>query len=48
VARLWAAGAVLLGKTNMPELTLAGETENLIYGRTNNLCFPKIHHTRNP
>jgi amidase len=36
VARLRAAGAILLGKTNTPELTLAGETNNLIYGQTNN------------
>ena len=36
MARLRAAGAILLGKTNTPELTLAGETDNLIYGRTNN------------
>jgi amidase len=36
VARLRAAGAVLLGKTNTPELTLAAETANLVYGRTNN------------
>ncbi|MBI3327509.1 MAG: amidase, partial [Nitrospinae bacterium] len=36
VARLRAAGAILLGKTNTPELTLAGETDNLVYGRTNN------------
>lgn len=36
VARLRAAGAILLGKTNTPELTLAGETDNLLYGRTNN------------
>ena len=36
VARLRAAGAVLLGKTNTPELTYAGETDNLVYGRTNN------------
>ena len=28
VARLRAAGAILLGKTNTPELTLAGETDN--------------------
>ena len=35
-ARLRAAGAILLGKTNTPELTLAGETNNLVYGRTNN------------
>jgi len=36
VARLRDAGAILLGKTNTPELTLSGETDNLIYGRTNN------------
>jgi amidase len=36
VARLRAAGAILLGKTNTPELTLAGETDNLVYGQTNN------------
>ncbi|KAA3643139.1 MAG: amidase [Chloroflexi bacterium] len=36
IARLRAAGAIILGKTNTPELTLAGETNNLIYGRTNN------------
>ena len=36
VARLRAAGSILLGKTNTPELTLAGESDNLIYGRTNN------------
>ena len=36
VARLRSAGAILLGKTNTPELTLAGETNNLIYGQTNN------------
>jgi len=36
VARLRDAGAVLLGKTNTPELTLSAETSNLIYGRTLN------------
>ena len=36
VARLRSAGAILLGKTNTPEFTLALETDNLIYGRTNN------------
>jgi amidase len=36
VARLRQAGAILLGKTNTPELTLWGETDNLVYGRTNN------------
>lgn len=36
VARLNEAGAILLGKTNTPELTLAFETDNLVYGRSNN------------
>ena len=36
VSRLREAGAILVGKTNTPELTLAYETDNLIYGRTNN------------
>lgn len=36
VARLRSAGAIILGKTNTPELTLAGETDNFVYGRTNN------------
>ena len=36
VRRLRDAGAILLGKTNTPELTLSYETDNLVYGRTNN------------
>jgi amidase len=36
VARLRAAGAIFLGKTNVPELAGAVETDNLVYGRTNN------------
>lgn len=36
VARLRAAGAVILGVTNTPELLMAWETDNLLYGRTNN------------
>jgi Asp-tRNA(Asn)/Glu-tRNA(Gln) amidotransferase A subunit family amidase len=36
VARLRAAGAVILGVTNAPEMLMAWETANLIYGRTNN------------
>src|SRR2546429_6913591 len=35
VARLRAAGAVILGVTNTPELLMAWETDNLLYGRTN-------------
>src|ERR1700753_3515121 len=33
---LRAAGAIFLGKTNVPELAGAIETDNLVYGRTNN------------
>jgi amidase len=36
VARLRAAGAIVVGKTNTPDLTLSYETNNLVYGRTNN------------
>lgn len=36
VARLRAAGAIVLGKTNTPEFTLAGITDNAVYGRTSN------------
>ena len=36
VARLREAGAILLGKTNTPEFTLSFETNNLVYGQTNN------------
>lgn len=36
VARLRRAGAILLGKTNTPEITAGEETTNAVYGRTNN------------
>ncbi len=36
VSRLRNAGAIVLGKTNCAELTLSYETDNLVYGRTNN------------
>lgn len=36
VARLRAAGAVLVGKTNVPELTLEGYTKNDLFGVTRN------------
>ena len=36
VKRLRAAGAIILGKTNTPDLTLSGETNNPVYGRTSN------------
>ena len=36
VARLRAAGAIVLGKTNVPQLLIFNETDNPVYGRTNN------------
>src|SRR5579875_1062433 len=36
VDRLCEAGAMVLGTTNCPELLMAYETDNLLYGRTNN------------
>lgn len=36
VARVRAAGAILLGKTNTPEFTWSSETDNDVYGRTSN------------
>ena len=36
VARLKNAGAIVLGNTNVPEFLMAYETDNLLYGRTNN------------
>lgn len=35
-ARLRAAGAILIGKTNVPEFGLGSHTFNPVYGRTNN------------
>jgi len=36
VKRLKNAGAIVLGTTNTPEFLMAWETDNLLYGRTNN------------
>jgi amidase len=36
VARLRSAGAVLVGKTNLPELTMDYQTDSPLFGRTNN------------
>ncbi len=36
VHRLREQGAILMGKTNTPEFTLSFQTDNLVYGRTNN------------
>lgn len=40
VARLQAAGAILLGKTNVPELLGNYETDNFVTGRTNHPLHP--------
>jgi Asp-tRNA(Asn)/Glu-tRNA(Gln) amidotransferase A subunit family amidase len=42
VARLRAAGAIVLGKTNTPALCFCQETENALYGRTNNPWNPLL------
>ena len=34
--RMRAAGAIVLGKTNVAQLLMAAETDNPVYGRTNN------------
>lgn len=44
VRRLREAGAILMGKTNTPELTLSFDTNNLVYGQTRNPWDP----TRSP
>ena len=36
VVRLRQAGAIVLGVTNTPEMLMAWETDNVLYGRTNN------------
>lgn len=35
-ARLRAEGAIILGKTNVPQLVILNEADNPVYGRTNN------------
>jgi amidase len=42
VARLRSAGAILLGKTNTPELTWSFETRSPVYGRTVNPWNPAM------
>jgi amidase len=42
VARLRAAGGILLGKTNTPEFTWSDETDNDVYGRTSNPYDPEL------
>src|SRR5436309_1797626 len=36
VARLKAAGAIILGKSNVPEMAIPYECDNPLFGRTNN------------
>ena len=36
VTRLKSAGAIILGKTNVPEMAIPYETDNPVFGRTNN------------
>lgn len=42
VARLRAQGAVILGKTNVPEFTLQGYTHNELFGTTGNPWNPRL------
>jgi aspartyl-tRNA(Asn)/glutamyl-tRNA(Gln) amidotransferase subunit A len=42
VARLRAAGLVIVGKTNVPEFTLQGYTDNLLFGPTCNPWNPQL------
>ena len=42
VASLRAAGAVIFGKTNTPELSLSGYTDNLVFGSTGNPWAPAL------
>jgi aspartyl-tRNA(Asn)/glutamyl-tRNA(Gln) amidotransferase subunit A len=42
VARLRQGGAVLIGKTNVPELTVSGTTDNALFGVTRNPWNPAL------
>ncbi|MBN8928326.1 MAG: hypothetical protein BGO51_02915 [Rhodospirillales bacterium 69-11] len=42
VARLRAAGAVVIGKTNVPEFTSQGYTSNAVFGTTGNPWEPRL------
>ena len=42
VGKLRAAGAIILGKTNTPELALAGHTDNRVFGATGNPWDPDL------
>jgi Asp-tRNA(Asn)/Glu-tRNA(Gln) amidotransferase A subunit family amidase len=41
VQRLRQAGAIIIARSNVPEMAMAGETENPLYGRTNNPLDPE-------
>ncbi len=41
VARMRAAGAVVLGKTNVPQLVMSNDSQNPLYGRTKNPWNPE-------
>lgn len=41
VARIKAAGGILLGKTNLPEFSFARESDNAVFGRTVNPWNPE-------
>ena len=42
VARLRAAGAIPIGKTNVPEFTISGHTDNGLFGTTRNPWNPEL------
>lgn len=42
VGKLRAAGAVIFGKTNVPEFTMQGYTDNLVFGPTGNPWNPAL------
>ena len=42
VAKLRDAGAVIFGKTNVPEFTMQGYTDNAVFGRTGNPWNPAL------
>ncbi|RXF68503.1 amidase [Hansschlegelia zhihuaiae] len=42
VARVRAAGAILIGKTNTPEFGLGSHTYNTVFGRTKNAFYPAL------
>ncbi|MFK7893004.1 MAG: amidase [Granulosicoccus sp.] len=41
VSKLQNAGAIVIARSNVPELAMAGETDNLVFGRTSNAINPQ-------